>query len=69
LQRTLGEGEEAAAPSNIRIIQEVQGGEVVPPDGGIVRPKNVKIEPLFSRGVAENTIWGKVMASPEFGPW
>jgi hypothetical protein len=21
------------------------------------------------RSVAENTIWGKVVASPEFGPW
>jgi hypothetical protein len=40
-QRTPGEGEEAAAPSNIRINQEVQGGEVIPPDGGTVRLKNV----------------------------
>jgi hypothetical protein len=40
-QRTPGEGEEAAATLIIRIIQEVHGGEVMPPNGGIVRPENV----------------------------
>ncbi len=49
-QRTPGEGEEAAATSLIRIIQEVHGGEVMPPDGGIVRPENVQVEPLFPKG-------------------
>ncbi len=43
-------GEEAAAPSNIRIIQEVHGGEVMPPDGGIVHLENVQMEPLFPKG-------------------
>jgi hypothetical protein len=41
LQRTPGEGEKAAATSIIRIIQEVHGGEIMPPNGGIVRPENV----------------------------
>ncbi len=49
-RRTPGEGEEESAPSNIRIIQEVHGGEVVPPNGGTVRPENVKVKPLFSKG-------------------
>jgi len=49
-QRTSGEGEEATATSLIRIIQEVQGGKVMPPDGGIVRPENVQVEPLFPKG-------------------
>jgi len=33
VQRTSREGEEAAATSIIRIIQEVHGREVMPPDG------------------------------------
>ncbi len=49
-ERTPREGEEAAATSLIRIIQEVHGGEVMPPDGGIVRPENVQVEPLFPKG-------------------
>jgi hypothetical protein len=36
LQRTPGKGEEATATSLIKIIEEVQGGEVMPSNGGIV---------------------------------
>jgi len=61
-RRTPGHGKEVVAPSNIRIIEKVHGGEEVPPDGGIIRPENVR------RGT-EYTIWGKVVASPEFWPW
>jgi hypothetical protein len=43
-------GREAAAPSSIRIIDEVQGGEVMPPDGGIVRLENVQMKPFFPKG-------------------
>jgi len=56
LERTPEEGEEAAAPSNIRIIQEVHGGEVMPPDGGIVRPENVQMEPLFPKGKLDTNL-------------
>jgi hypothetical protein len=40
----------AIAPSNIREIEKVQGGEVVPPDGGTVRPENVQVKPFFPKG-------------------
>jgi hypothetical protein len=43
-------GREAAAPSSIRIIDEIQWGEVMPPDGGIVRPENVQMKPFFPKG-------------------
>ncbi len=33
-------GREAAAPSSIKEIQEVQGGQEVPPDGGAIIPKD-----------------------------
>ncbi len=56
LQRTPGEGEEAAATSLISIIQEVQGGEVMPPDGGIVRPENVQMEPFFPKSKLDTTL-------------
>jgi len=49
MQRTPGEGEEAAAPSNIRKIQKVQGGKVVPPNGGIILLENVQVEPFFPK--------------------
>jgi hypothetical protein len=44
-----GEGREATAPSIIRIIQEVQGGKEMPPNGGIVRSENVQVKPFFSK--------------------
>jgi len=50
LQRTPREGEEVVAPSNIRIIQEVHGGKEMPPDGGVILPKNVQVEPFFPKG-------------------
>ncbi len=49
LQRTRERGGEVVAPSNIREIQKVQGGKVMPPDGGIVLPKNVQVKPLFPK--------------------
>jgi hypothetical protein len=33
-------GREAAAPSNIKEIQEVQGGQEAPHDGGTIIPKD-----------------------------
>ncbi len=48
--RTPERGREATAPSNIRIIKEVHGGEVMPFDGGIVRSKNVQMKPFFPKG-------------------
>jgi hypothetical protein len=42
-------GREATAPSNIRIIKEVHGGEVMPPNGGIIRLENVQMKPLFPK--------------------
>jgi hypothetical protein len=43
-------GREATSPSSIKIIDEVQGGEVMPLDGGIVRPENVEMKPFFRKG-------------------
>jgi hypothetical protein len=43
-------GREVAALSSIRIIDEVQRGEVMPHDGGIIRPKNVQMKPFFPKG-------------------
>jgi hypothetical protein len=59
-QRTPGEGEEAATTSIIRIIQEVQGGEVMPPNGGIVRPENVQVKPFFPKGKLNTTLVDRV---------
>ncbi len=44
-----GQGREAAAPLNIKIIEKVHGGEEVPPDGGVIRLENVQMKPLFPK--------------------
>ncbi len=41
-------GKEAAAPSFIKKVQIVQGGEEVPPNGGTVHSQNAPVEPFFS---------------------
>jgi hypothetical protein len=46
----LGEEREATAPSIIRKIKIVQRGKEMPPDGGIVLPKNVHVQPFLSKG-------------------
>jgi hypothetical protein len=56
LQRTPGKGEEATTTSLIRIIQEVQGGEVMPSNGGIVRPENVQVKPFFPKSKLNITL-------------
>ncbi len=56
LQRTSGKGKEAAATLFIRIIQEVHGGEVMPPNGGIVRSKNVQVKPFFPKSKLNTTL-------------
>jgi hypothetical protein len=38
--KNLEKGREAAAPSNIKKIQEVQGGQEAPHDGGAIIPKD-----------------------------
>jgi hypothetical protein len=43
------EGEEATTPSNIRKFQIVHGGKVMPPNGGIILPENVQVEPFFPK--------------------
>jgi hypothetical protein len=40
-------GREAATPSFIKKVQIVQGGEEVPPNGGIVHSQNAPVEPFF----------------------
>jgi len=42
-------GREAAAPSNIKRIQIVQGGKEVPPNGGTVLSQDVLVEPFSSK--------------------
>ncbi len=42
-------GREATAPSIIRIVQIVQRGEEMPPNGGIVLPENVQVQPFLSK--------------------
>jgi len=49
LQRTPGEGEEAATPSDIKISQIVHGREVMPRDGGIILSENVQVKPFFPK--------------------
>jgi len=70
VQRTPEEGEEAAAPSIIRIIQEVHGGKVMPSNGGIVRFENVQVKPLFPKGTFNTTlnfrVFGRAVRSNGF---
>ncbi len=40
LERKPWEGREAAAPSNIKEIQEIQGGQEAPHDGDAFNPKD-----------------------------
>ncbi len=61
-QRTPGEGEEEATTSLIRIIQEVHGGKVMPPDGGIIRSENVQMKPLFPKGELNTTLDVQVLS-------
>jgi hypothetical protein len=45
-----GEGREATASSIIRSIQIVQRRKEMPPDGGIVLPENVHVQPFLYKG-------------------
>jgi hypothetical protein len=38
--KTPKKGKEVAAPSNIKKIQEIQGGQEAPHNGGIISPKD-----------------------------
>jgi hypothetical protein len=40
LQKKPEKGREAAAPSNIKEIQEIQGGQEAPLDGDAINPKD-----------------------------
>jgi len=40
LRRNLEKGKAAAAPSNIKEIQEIQGGQEAPHNGGAINPKD-----------------------------
>ncbi len=40
---------EATAPSIIRKVRKVQGGKEMPPDGGIVLPENVHMQPFLPK--------------------
>jgi hypothetical protein len=42
-------GREVAAPSIINQRNKIQGGEEVPPDGGVIRPHDAPVEPFFSK--------------------
>jgi len=46
----LREEREATTPSIIRKIKIVQRGKEMPPNGGIVLPKNVHVQPFLSKG-------------------
>ncbi len=48
-------GREATAPSNIKEIKKVQGGEQAPRNGALALPKDVAVEPLRPKGLL-NTI-------------
>jgi hypothetical protein len=39
-QKKPEKGKEAAAPSNIKEIQEIQGGQEAPHNGGAINPKD-----------------------------
>ncbi len=44
-------GREATAPSIIREIKKVQGGEQAPRNGALALPKDVAVEPLRPKGL------------------
>jgi hypothetical protein len=44
-------GREAAAPSIIREIEKVQGGEQAPRNGSLALPKDMAVEPLSPKGL------------------
>ncbi len=44
-------GKEAAAPSIIREIEKVQGGEQAPRNGSLALPKDMAVEPLSPKGL------------------
>ncbi len=53
-------GEEATTTSIIKGIQKVQGGEVMPPDGGVIRPENVQVKPFFLKSNFNTTLNGRI---------
>ncbi len=57
--RNPAKGEEAAVTSIIKKVQEVQGGEVMPPNGGIVHPENVQMKPFFPKSNLNTTLNGR----------
>jgi hypothetical protein len=49
-------GRGVTAPSIIREIKEVQGGEQVPRDGSLALPKDVEVKPLSLKGSLNTTL-------------
>jgi hypothetical protein len=49
-------GREATAPSVIREIEEIQGGEQVPRNGRPALPKDVAVKPFNLKGFFDTTL-------------
>jgi len=49
-------GREATAPSVIREIKEIQGGEQVPRNGRLALPKDVAVKPFSLKGFFNTTL-------------
>jgi hypothetical protein len=49
-------GREATAPSIIREIEEIQGGEQVPRNGRLALPKDVAVKPFSLKGFFNTTL-------------
>ncbi len=60
-------GREAAAPSVIRKIREVQRREEAPPDGGAITPKDIHMKPFRSKGELNPSLHSRVIDRPR-GP-
>ncbi len=57
-------GRGAIAPSTIREIQEVQGGQEAPHNGGVVLPEDVHVTPFNPEGLLNSILSDWVPSGP-----
>jgi len=54
-------GGEETTPSIIRVIQIIQGGKEMPPDGGIILPEDVQVKPLIPKSFLDPSLNVRVL--------
>jgi hypothetical protein len=65
LRGNLEKGKEATTPSSIKKIQEVQGGQEAPHDGGAIIPKDAYVTPFRPKGLINPSLNTRFSGGPK----